>query len=70
MTPEDEEKLVERIQAMPEEERRALDPIAQALGEYFRREKPPVMPVPTRVIALACVDLARQWQELQLDWQS
>jgi len=66
VTYDDIDTLIERIIAMPEEERRYLDPIASALGDYLRRERPPVMALPNRVIALACVDLLREWQRLEL----
>ncbi len=63
----DEQALYDRVVKMTEEERCALDPLAKALGEYLRRERPPIMALPNRVVALACVDLARQWNRFMLE---
>lgn len=66
MTSDDIDSLIERIEAMSEDERQTLDPIAKALGEYLRRERPPVMALPNRVVALACVNLLLEWQRFEL----
>lgn len=64
MTYEYIDALTERIEQMTEEERKALDPIAQAVEQYLRRERPPMFVLPTRIVALACVDVARAYQEI------
>lgn len=63
----DESDLYDRISSMTEDERCLLDPLAKEIGDYLRRERPPIMALPNRVIALACVDLARQWNKYMLE---
>lgn len=53
--------LTERIHAMHEEDRAALDPICEALRTCWRRERPGAMVLPNRVVALACLDLAKRF---------
>lgn len=67
MTSDSIDSLIERIEAMSEDERKALDPIAEALFHYLLREAPPTMLLPNRIIALACVDLMRQWQSQEIE---
>jgi hypothetical protein len=64
----DLDELHERIGAMSENERLALDPIARALDAYLRRDhESGAFPIPNRIVALACADLARQWQQKILE---
>ena len=64
----DESALIDRIKAMSEEDREALDPVCKALCDYLMRDwKTGAFPSPNRVIALACADLARKWQRSILE---
>lgn len=59
VTEADIETITERLRAMSEEDRLALDSICEALRVCWRRESPGIMTLPNRVVALACLDLAK-----------
>lgn len=59
MTEADIEAATARLHAMSEEDRLALDPICEALRVCWKRERPGIMTLPNRVVALACLDLAK-----------
>lgn len=65
MSEEEIAALHERVHAMADDERKNLDPIAYALGDFlqlhFVREGGYVLP--NRVAALAAVDAVRAWEK-------
>ena len=63
----DENALYDRIKVMLQGDLEALDPICVALQDYLLRERETGGHVmPNRVIALACVDLVKEWQQMVL----
>ena len=57
----DENALVARVADMSEDERKALDPICEALTDYLTNTSTGGFSVPNRIVALACVDIAREY---------
>ena len=60
------ENLHERIHAMSEADRVALDPICEVLQVYNRRARAGVRVLPNRVVALACADILKAYQDIVL----
>lgn len=58
------EDLHDRLHAMAEEDRRALDPICEAIRHCWNRERPPMMVLPNRVVALAALDFAKRYSQI------
>jgi hypothetical protein len=68
MTEEQIAELHDRVSAMTEEERLALDPIAYALCEYQQgHEKRGFYALANRVAALAAVDAVEAWNKTVLE---
>lgn len=63
MTESEIQGLRERLRAMSDDDRRALDPICAALWHCWKRERPEIMCLPNRVVALACLELAKRFSE-------
>ncbi len=68
MTDDEYTDLFNRVVAMPESERVALDPICEAL-QHHQKSSNPDRPycMPNRIVALAAVDL--MWANDKMAWE-